>query len=430
MAKNAKWILKQLEARKILKTGKHVIFLGAGASKGSGYPLANDLRLLISSKKKWEEALVQYEKKHDFVERPLTKPGMAYWDKHQEALELFRNGGFATIDEFCKLAGNFDFQREINGLRCLLRAALGMFNPEENFEKSEYYSFVQSLFKNDLLSLREDITVLTYNYDPYLEFLLFRALTERQRVVLRGKSAALDEEDIKKAGLMSKKYGAVTGGFYPTDGHKWLNDDSSGPSFCVLKLHGSICYYADDATSFQNLFLDDPARRSEKLFSHKSDQIIPPILFPWEMFGENGLSESDFFKHSQHRDLNQLFRSVWDRARREVQTADKISFVGLSMHSFLVDGLKYLFAGKEGKTEICVANPDNPTWVQGKRDTYWLNQPHCSAHGVGQILNEIAPKMGRTGKVPGSIQPEDGGLTQVNSFAEFIKTQMKPVLIN
>jgi hypothetical protein len=91
---------------------------------------------------------------------------LEYWDRNKEVLELFRDGGFATLDEFCKLAGGFDYQKEINRLRCFVRAALGLFNPEENFEKSEYYSFVQSLFEPDLVSLRDDITVLTYNYDP------------------------------------------------------------------------------------------------------------------------------------------------------------------------------------------------------------------------------------------------------------------------
>jgi hypothetical protein len=118
-----------------VKKGKHIIFLGAGASKQSGYPLANDLRLLISSRKKWEEALVEYEDKHKLSNRSVSTLGVNYWDNHVDALNLFRKGGFATIDEFCKLAGGFSFQNEINNLRCLLRAALGLFNPEENFEK-------------------------------------------------------------------------------------------------------------------------------------------------------------------------------------------------------------------------------------------------------------------------------------------------------
>jgi hypothetical protein len=61
-----------------LKTGKYVIFLGAGSSKGSGYPLANELRLLTSSRKKWEEALDKYEKNHRLMERPIQVMGLNY----------------------------------------------------------------------------------------------------------------------------------------------------------------------------------------------------------------------------------------------------------------------------------------------------------------------------------------------------------------
>lgn len=135
-----------------LKTGKHIIFLGAGASYRSGYPLANDLRLLISSRKKWEKALAKYQTSHNIEVLRIPAIGLQYWDKNRDVLDLFRNGGFATIDEFCKLAGAHEFQKEIHGLRCFVRAALGLFNPEENFEKSEYYGFIQSLFKDDLMS--------------------------------------------------------------------------------------------------------------------------------------------------------------------------------------------------------------------------------------------------------------------------------------
>src|ERR1700723_486671 len=224
-----------------MKNGKHVIFLGAGASHGSGYPLANGLRLLISSAKKWEKALADYEDRHGLAGRPITNQGMAYWRQHEEALKLFRDGGFATIDEFCKLAGGFNFLQEINGLRRIVRAALGLFNPEENFEKSEYYNFVQTLFKDDLTTLRDDIVVLSYNYDPYLEFLLLRALEIRQKVILRITApAVVNDENTRKVAQMAWQYHSVTSGFYPQTGQLWLNDDKDKPAFCLLKLHGSI----------------------------------------------------------------------------------------------------------------------------------------------------------------------------------------------
>jgi len=150
-----------------MSTGKHVIFLGAGASHGSGYPLANELRLLISSRKHWEKKLRDYAEQHNRFPGTFVDMGLPFWDKHIQALTLFRNGGFATLDEFCLLAGG-KFQKEINGLRRLVRAALGLFNPEEHFEDSEYYGFVQALFKEDLKSLREDITVLASSMNSSL----------------------------------------------------------------------------------------------------------------------------------------------------------------------------------------------------------------------------------------------------------------------
>jgi len=372
--------------------------------------------------------LVQYEKNHNLIHRPITTIGLKYWDKHVEALNLFRNGGFATLDEFCKLAGGFQFQNQINGLRCLVRAALGLFNSEENFEKSEYYGFIQSLFNDDLMSLREDITVLTYNYDPYLEFLLYRALEQRRQVSRRGKSSVVSSEDLTQDREHNKQLNAVTSGFYSPDDLTWLDGENTKPSFCVLKLHGSICYQSDEVADYQTLFLIDPIRRAEKLFIGKAETVPSPILFPWEIMTDKGFIEKDLFPFQQSTALYLLFRGIWERARREIQAADKISFVGLSMHSFLMDGLKYLFEGKEGQVEVCVANPDNTAWVRGNHETYWQNKPHSSAYAVHKALKDVAPKMSRVGMIQGSLQTDH--ITLVNDFGSFVKTQMKPVVLN
>ena len=152
-----------------LSARKHIIFLGAGASYGSGYPLANGLRLLVSSRQKWREALAKYEEEHKLEKDAIVKPGLAYWDHYKESLELFREGGFGTLDEFCKLAGASELHDEINDLGHLVRAGLALFNPEAQFEKSEYYAFVQSLFNaEDLATLREDVTVLTLRCSPFV----------------------------------------------------------------------------------------------------------------------------------------------------------------------------------------------------------------------------------------------------------------------
>lgn len=352
-----------------MNSGKHVIFLGAGASYGSGYPLANGLRLLISSRQKWEEVISNYETKHGFVLRPITAKALAYFDRHKSSLDLFRNGGFATLDEFCKLAGGFQFQHEINGLRCLVRGALGLFDPEEHFEKSEYYGFVQSLFKDDLLSLREDITVLTYNYDPYLEFLLHRAVYTRWQVTRKGKSPVLTSEELAKDVVFNRDLSAVTSGFFENKDLGWLTSDPQKSNFCVLKLHGSICRYSDELIGFDHLFGKEANLRAEKLFSGDPDRVIPPILFPWEIMTERGFVEESAFPLQQARNFYPLFRGIWERARHDIQVASKISFVGLSMHPFMLDGLNYLFKGKEGGVQLCVANPDNMPIVQG--NGYW-----------------------------------------------------------
>jgi hypothetical protein len=410
-----------------LKTGKHVIFLGAGASRGSGYPLANGLRLLISSRKKWEEALVGYENKQGLGNRPITTLGMAYWDRHKDALDLFRKGGFATIDEFCKLAGISQLQNEIHGLRCMLRAALGLFNPEESFEKSEYYGFVQSVFADNLVSLRDDITILTYNYDPYLEFLLFRAKQHRWSITRRGKGFIQTPEDMAEQKDLEIQLNSVTSGFYSQQDFNWLSEDRSKKAFCVLKLHGAICHFADEAAGFESLFSDTPIQRAEKLFKKSTDGILPPILFPWEIVTEKSFADAQSFP--LHRNLKPLFSGIWQRARREIQSANKISFVGMSMHSFLLDGLKFLFNGKAGQVEVCVANSDTPAWVRANRETYWQNKPHTSAYTVNKMLKEFAPDMNQVGVTADHGLASDQ-ITLVSDFESFVKTQMKPIAIN
>ena len=404
---------------------KHVIFLGAGASKGSGYPIANKLRLLISSRKNWENALLEYEKTHNLVDTPIRDIGLPYWDKHVEALGLFRNGGFATLDEFCKLAGTA-FQTEIHGLRCVVRAALGLFNPEEHFEDSEYYGFVQALFKADLESLREDITILTYNYDPYLEFLLYRALDHRWTIARKGGPSFLVGTKVDKITHHENQLNAVTSGFYSPDSRAWLDCDKTKPAFCLLQLHGSICYEVLGSTGFEALFVDEPLTRAKKFFEKPADNIIPPVLFPWEIMTDHRLVEMKSFPFSNSHALYNLFDGIWEKARREVQAAEKISFIGLCMHDFLVGGLEFLFKDRKTPVEVVVANPDNADLGSGELQQNWGNLPHTPAYAVNEVLRKVAPDMQRFG-IDQQYGKNPGGITLVRDFAEFIKTQMKPV---
>jgi hypothetical protein len=400
-----------------LKKGKHVIFLGAGASCGSGYPLANDLRLLISSRKKWENALSAYESKHGIEAGLLTKSGLNYWDYQILALNLFREGGFATVDEFCKLAGGSSFKAEINNLRSFLRAVLGLFNPEESFEKSEYYGFVQSLFNEDLFTLRDDVTILSYNYDPYLEFLLFRAIEQRRLILRKDKSMIVSPEDAARDAAFANSINAATSGFGSLDDLKWLSDTND--SFSVLKLHGSIVCAPNQRSDFDLLFRDDGTsvlKRSLSLFRNKGEY-IPPILFPWEIMDSEGIAKQ----------IPTLFSGIWERARREVLKADKISFVGLSMHPFMFDGLKYLFNGRGGQAEIVVANAANTLFVPNRVETHFNLLPNSPAYIVSRdILGKFAPNLKIIGIPTGNSSPTSGEVTILKDFSDFIRTQMKP----
>jgi hypothetical protein len=402
-----------------------VIFLGAGASKGSGFPLANDLRLLISSRDKWEEALVQYENKHGLANRPITSLGLQYWQNQTRALDLFRNGGFATLDEFCKLAGQFRFQDEINSLRGLVRAALGLFNPEEHFEKSEYYGFIQSLFDANLVDLRSDITVLTYNYDIYLEFLLFRALEHRRKVMRKGASIALSEGDLKEHSDFENILNCVTSGFYSHKNLHWLGEENSKPQFRILQLHGSIGIADNIPSDFQTFFSTNALDRAQVLFQDPPSS-VPPIMFPWEIISEKGLIPRESSTLGNHPSLYSLFSRIWSQARIEVEAAKKVSFVGLSMHQFMFDGLRFLFQDKTGELEVCVANPENVTGVQGKSATHWAKQPHSHAYNIHETLKKVAPNISRKGYVEG-YGYSDGDFTLVKDLAGFVKTQMKPI---
>ena len=78
----------------------HVIFLGAGASYTSGYPIGRELGLLMASRSHFAaKAMELYGN-----DAGLTGQLLEYFDRFTESVELFRHGGFATVDEFSKLA--------------------------------------------------------------------------------------------------------------------------------------------------------------------------------------------------------------------------------------------------------------------------------------------------------------------------------------
>lgn len=159
------------------KTINHVIFLGAGASASSGYPLANKLRLRLASE---QQILKEFRcnESTDEAEKVIS----SYFKVCAGSIESFRHGCFGTVDEFAYLASE-KFPTSVVEMKQMTRLALSIHNPELRFEKSEYYQFVQRLFDaNFLEKLRCNITIITYNYDSFLEYLILKAQLIRNRL--------------------------------------------------------------------------------------------------------------------------------------------------------------------------------------------------------------------------------------------------------
>jgi hypothetical protein len=343
---------------------KHVIFLGAGASKTSGYPLANDLTLLMCDirtfKNELRKVLARENGKHvEFAENSvITK-----FHELSSAAKILRDGDFVTMDELSNLALGGAHAGKILDLKRLMRLVFSLNNPDiYHFATSDYRPLIQKLFTD--AELREDVTILSFNYDPYLDYRLSTAFSSRQQV-RPSKSQALRDT-----------YQAINSGLLDPNDSNWL----SKPGFCHLKLHGT-CVLPDPLPK-RKLTLpvqpgEDPALTTAHLFSFETMPLLanlvqppfsdqdPPALLPWEIIhGDGRLLTADEFTTVvgdgwQHIKLYPLFKRVWERAREEVQHADKVSFVGLSFGRFLVPEFKFLFAGKKGDLQVTIANPDN-----------------------------------------------------------------------
>lgn len=299
--------------------------------------------------------------------------GFEQWLKPiQKPLQLFRDGGFGTIDEFCFHIR--DARPEIvSRLKQVLQLVFGIHGPERGYAKSDYYRFIQRLFKPDRLAdLREDIIVMSFNYDPYLEWLLRRAIHTR-RIALTESHAKIDPSVYKTEAL-------ITSGFaHGALGVKAITDDDA---FCVLKLHGTAAWpYRGSETQdkmiqeccFDRFFDQNIANRLKYLTPTEIEPEVP-IIFPWEIINSDGTfypKESFKLKDPIHDhdtawrtggrqatdpSTHEIFTSVWTRAREEVLAAKKISFVGLSLHEYLNFGFKYLFDGKQGEIDLVVTD--------------------------------------------------------------------------
>jgi hypothetical protein len=396
------------------KPGKHVIFLGAGASMSSGYPSAVELRKAMAS----ENGFASYVRKHLGPDLLSHKIAFEFRERFEDVLEYFRDGGYGSVDEFCYLArGKNPF--EVQRLKALMSFILGIVDPESRFEDSDYYPFVQRLFEPSSDKLRDDLCIITLNYDPYLEFLLHRAVQTRARAA-KGKDFKCPTDR------------SILSGFYP--GPSDCEDGwQTGEGFCVLKLHGTIAICRKDLpdskiVTFDDVFESDPRKRAQQLATKLADPNTP-VFFPWELLDE-GLSflpPTDHWRgnlpYNEFRGggLTKLAENIWDRAQKEVERAAKVSFVGFSAHPFLKPALTRLFGKKTGRLKLCVANPDREKYIRLGRVEPILHDS-CSAIRLSALLREICP--GCRDFIP---QPSEMHYYSVPKFEEFIDKDMHPV---
>jgi hypothetical protein len=399
----------------------HVIFLGAGASYTSGYPIGRELGLLMASRSHFAaKAMELYGN-----DAGLTGQLLEYFDRFTESVELFRHGGFATVDEFSKLASG-SYPEHVQNMKKLMRIVLSLHNPEDKFHESDYYPFVQRLFRSDRLNqFRSDISIITFNYDCYLDFIMQEA--HRYRLNLSNIPNTIKDT----------------------------------PKVNYFQLHGSITNGGDPISGYQPLFAPAKGERFKFLKDPVFQQQIPPVVFPWELFSSSGefISEDEFIfvkgnesnphKEQEGRQLFNNLKSMWENAKLIVEQADKISFVGLSMHEYLESGLRYLFQefgkskdpkvrswiaegtmdeAKPKEVQVVVANPENEHF----KNTEIKLHPASLCGKVANLLNKVATNL----KYVRSSSEDDGmfrgepldkndpDITPRYSFSEFIEREM------
>jgi len=347
---------------------KHVIFLGAGASHSSGYPLADKLRERMGS---WNA--VRQNLPHDGNVNPDDEKRLQdFGDDFAKVITLFREGGFGSVDEFCKMAATGYAKKTAVSLKHLMRICLCcLHNPENDYLKSDYYPFVQKLFNPDSPGLRGDVTVMSFNYDPYLEFILHRAYLQRQ-AVCNNRSGIGDQDN------------AIQGGFLTPE----TNTLEKFEGFVLLKLHGTVAYPTPTISGRINHqhFFETKSFSGVRLAGHLIHALRVshsiPTFFPWEILNEEGsLKPEPKDAQGEEKMLKNLCIRTWIRAQKEVQQATKVSFVGLSMHPYLSPGFTFLFKNKTNPIEVVVANEAHKDF----RALYEVSEVH-SATPAGKVF--------------------------------------------
>jgi len=424
---------------------KHVIFLGAGASCTSGYPIGQELRLLMSSRNHFAAKVQElYAGDVKMVEQVCE-----YFDRFTESIDLFRHGGFATVDEFSKLASG-SYPEHVQNMKMLMRLVLALHNPEDSFHDSDYYPFIQRLFRGDSLNLfRNEIAIITYNYDCYLDYVMHEAYRHRQCLSTIPKSIKDNPQVLKGPQELVEPWTSKLSSGFSTLGMEgqmaWRLDQ-----FNYFKLHGSITNGNDPIAGYQALFAPPKGERFNFLKDPYFRQTVPPVAFPWELFSSSGvfIPEDEFIfvkeneKHPQKLEQGRLifrhFKSMWENAKAVVGQAQKISFVGLSMHDYLEDGLKFLFddtgvayaKGQEEKeVQVVVANTANKDFENSSNRLH----PASPCGRAANLLRKYAPNI----KFIRSASEDDGmfrggpedktdpNITPRYTFRDFIEREMK-----
>jgi hypothetical protein len=433
---------------------KHVIFLGAGASYTSGYPLAAELRVILSS----PEAFKNYVA-FKLNDSALTADFLQRFKEYEKMIHLFREGGFGTIDEFSFLSRG-RFKDGVQILKWFMSLIFALHNPEipypkpgthsndktTAFEYSDYFPFIQKLFNKDYHELRDDVAILTYNYDPYFEFVLDRAYTTRKEAAA-AKDRRYDSTNFF-SGLSDRKADVLL----------------ERPGFCFLKLHGTSVlksfspadWQGETALLHEDVFfkregLMEKLKRKQRRATMETpigvDKDIicaPPIFFPWEILKENGefVTEADFRSFEGKTasvdtrfsggSFYSVFKAIWQRARKEIIDAQKISFVGLSMHDFLEDGLCYLFAERQKRDaaqtsallrpnlEVVIACPGSMS------PSARINAPAIPNSPVARLLSmlhKVYPACPFPSRISSDRLGSDGVICH-EDFASFIKAEL------
>ena len=166
---------------------------------------------------------------------------LQYFDRFSKSIELFRHGGFATVDEFSKLASE-SYPEHVQAMKKLMCFVLAAHNPEKNFHDSDYYAFIQRLFRNDALNhFRNEITVITFNYDCYLDYVMRQAYSYRSAVSKVSEVVKNHPDVLKGPQPLTEPWSSkLSSGFFNQESDKtlaWRTDQ-----FNYYKLHGSVAY--------------------------------------------------------------------------------------------------------------------------------------------------------------------------------------------